>query len=82
MIHQSDGNERTCAFRKCVSPEQKKIILRSVEFIEGGTHVHAVIEGESTGFLFKLLGPLLDRMVASSIKKDYARLKQLLESQT
>jgi len=54
-------------------------ILRSVEPIEGGTHVHAVIEGEPTGFLFKLLGPLLDRMVASSINKDYSKLKQLLE---
>ncbi|MEM7132047.1 MAG: SRPBCC family protein [Chloroflexota bacterium] len=55
-------------------------ILRSVEPIEGGTHVHAVIEGEPTGFFFKLLGPLLDRMVERSIKTDYAKLKELLET--
>lgn len=54
-------------------------ILRSVEPIEGGTHVHAVIEGEPTGF-FALLGPLLNPMVTRSINKDYAKLKQLLES--
>ena len=56
-------------------------ILRSVEPIEGGTHVHAIIEGEPTGFLFKLLGPLLDRMVAKSINRDYAKLKSLLEAE-
>ncbi|MEM7030219.1 MAG: SRPBCC family protein [Chloroflexota bacterium] len=55
-------------------------ILRAVEPIDGGTHVHAVIEGEPTGFFFKLLGPLLDRMVSSSINRDYARLKTLLEA--
>lgn len=55
-------------------------ILRSVEPIDSGTHVHAVIEGEPTGFFFKLLGPLLDRMVVRSINSDYAKLKALLES--
>ena len=55
-------------------------ILRSVEPIDGGTHVHAVIEGEPTGFLFTLLGPLLDRMVTRSINRDYAKLKALLEA--
>lgn len=56
-------------------------ILRSVEPIDGGTHVHAIIEGDPNGIVFKLLGPLLDRMMASSINKDYARLKALLEAQ-
>lgn len=55
-------------------------ILRSVEPIDGGTHVHAVIEGEPSGFFFKLLGPLLDRMVTNTINKDYAKLKRVLES--
>lgn len=54
-------------------------ILRSVEPIDGGSHVHAVIEGEPTGFL-ALLGPLLDRLVARSINKDYKNLKRLLET--
>ena len=55
-------------------------ILRSVRPIDGGTHVHAVIEGEPTGFL-ALFGPLLDWMVAKSINSDYARLKEILENE-
>ena len=54
-------------------------IVRAVEPIEAGTHVHAEIEGEPTGIL-KLLGPLLDGMVTKSIQKDYAKLKLLLEA--
>ena len=54
-------------------------ILRSVRPIDGGTHVHAVIEGEPGG-LMALLGPLLNVLVSRSIKKDYARLKNLLEA--
>ena len=55
-------------------------IVRAVEPIAGGTHVHAEIEGEPGG-VFKLLGPLLDGMVSKSIQKDYAQLKQLLEAE-
>ena len=55
-------------------------ITRSVKPIDGGTRVHAVIEGEPTGFLFKLLGPLLNRLVSRSINRDYAQLKRLLET--
>lgn len=56
-------------------------IVRSVKSIEGGTHVHAVIEGEPTGLFFKLLAPFLDRMVTNSINRDYAELKRLLEAE-
>lgn len=55
-------------------------ILRSVKPINGGAHVHAVIEGEPTGLL-KLLGPLLNPMVTNSINRDYAALKRLLETE-
>ena len=55
-------------------------IMRSVEPIAGGTHVHAIIEGEPTGFWFKLFGPLLDYMLTRSVNRDYAKLKHLLES--
>ncbi len=54
-------------------------IMRSVEPTDDGAHVHAIIEGESNGLL-KLLGPLLDRLVNRAIYRDYAKLKQMLES--
>ena len=44
-----------------------------------GCLVQAIVTGDSTGF-FKLLNPLMNWMVSSSIKKDYRRLKELMES--
>ena len=52
---------------------------RMVEPFEGGTRVNAIIEGEAKGF-FKIAEPLLALMVRKSIEKDYANLKQILES--
>ena len=52
---------------------------RTVTPTDTGCHVNAIIEGDATGF-FKLFAPLLDRMVSHTIHKDYAKLKQLLES--
>jgi uncharacterized membrane protein len=52
---------------------------RSVEPLEDGARVTAVIEGDSSGF-FKLAEPLLNRMVERQIKSDYVALKQLLET--
>ena len=42
------------------------------------TRVEALIEGDSEGF-FRLVEPLMAPMVRRSIRKDYARLKLLLE---
>ena len=52
---------------------------RSVEPLEEGAQVTAVIEGDAGGF-FKLAEPLLNRMVERQINADYAALKDLLES--
>ena len=45
----------------------------------GGSLVRAVIEGQPSGWM-RLFAPLLDRMVARSVKGDYANLKRLFES--
>ena len=52
---------------------------RSVEPVEDGTRVTAVIEGDATGF-FRIATPLMRWMVNRSVNKDYAKLKQLLEA--
>ena len=36
------------------------------------------VRGQARGFM-RLLGPLLDRMVQSSVRRDYARLRDILE---
>ncbi|MEM7271869.1 MAG: SRPBCC family protein [Actinomycetota bacterium] len=45
----------------------------------GGCEVSAVVKGEPPG-AFRLLGPLVDRMVRSRVTADYRTLKQLMES--
>ena len=53
---------------------------RMVEPItETSARVNALIEGDASG-VYRLATPLLRRMVQRSIDADYARLKQLLES--
>lgn len=52
---------------------------RTVEPAEGGSQVAAVIEGDSSGF-FKLAEPILTRLVQSSVDRDYAKLKEVLEA--
>ena len=42
------------------------------------TRVQVLIEGDSSG-LFRMLEPLMAPLVRRSIRKDYARLKELLE---
>ena len=51
---------------------------RTVESADPGSHVSALITGQPSG-IFRLLGPLLDKMVESSVKKDYANLKHIME---
>lgn len=41
--------------------------------------VEVIVIGDASG-LFRLFTPLMDWMVGRSIKQDYARLKELLES--
>lgn len=43
-----------------------------------GCNVQAIVTGDATGF-FRFLTPLMNWMVSSSIKKDYRRLKALME---
>lgn len=43
-----------------------------------GSHVQAIVTGDASGF-FKLLTPLMNRMVKRSIDGDYKRLKAVLE---
>lgn len=51
-------------------------VTRSVEPIDGGARVTAVVEGGPTGLLARLVAPLLDRMVTRSIEADYRRLRE------
>ncbi|MEM7288593.1 MAG: SRPBCC family protein [Actinomycetota bacterium] len=55
-------------------------VTRSVEPIgDDRCRVHARVRGEAPRAM-RLLGPVLDRLVRSSVTKDYRRLKELLES--
>jgi uncharacterized membrane protein len=46
---------------------------------DGGSNLKATIRGEPAG-LMKLMNPLTRRMVARNVNRDYARLKQLLDT--
>ena len=46
---------------------------------EGGSTVTAVVRGDATG-LFRLAEPALKPLVRRSVRKDYERLKELLEA--
>jgi uncharacterized membrane protein len=46
--------------------------------VDGGTQIDVLIEGEPGGF-FGVAAPLLQRQVAKDVKKDYAKLKEILE---
>ena len=52
---------------------------RTVEPVEGGAKVSALIEGDAGGF-FKLAGPILNRLVQRQVNADYSNLKSVLES--
>ena len=54
-------------------------VTREVESLESERcRVSARVRGQARGFM-RLLGPLLDRMVQSSVRRDYARLRDILE---
>ena len=53
-------------------------VTRSVEKTPTGCVAIAEVSGEPSG-IFKLLGPLMRPMLESSVKKDYRRLRELLE---
>jgi hypothetical protein len=53
---------------------------RTVESEGDGCRVSAVIEGDASGF-FKLAEPIMAHLVQNSVDRDYANLKELLESQ-
>lgn len=55
-------------------------VTRQVEPSRQGSRVSAVIEGEATG-VFKLAEPVLRGVVKRTVDGDYARLKELLESE-
>ncbi len=55
-------------------------VTRTVEATgEGSCRAGAQVEGEPGG-LFKLASPLMRRMVEGSVRKDWAKLKELLEA--
>ena len=55
-------------------------ITRRVEPIdESSCRVTAIVRGEQSG-VFKLFGPLLNKMVGASVRRDYAALRQILEA--
>lgn len=57
-------------------------VTRTVEATgEGTCRASADVNG-SPGGLFKLAGPLMRMMVESSVRKDWANLKAMLETQT
>jgi len=54
-------------------------VTRTVEPLgKDSCKVGAVVRGDATGAM-RLLGPLLPRVVRSSVGKDYQRLKEILE---
>ncbi len=56
-------------------------VTRSVESsASGGTKVTATVAGQPPGLLGKIDGPI-DRIVARSVRHDYARLKRAMESE-
>ena len=55
-------------------------ITRTVEAIDDAScRVTAIVRGEQAGF-FKVFGPLLNKMVSSSVRKDYRALREILET--
>ena len=55
-------------------------VTRTVEALDvGRCQVSARVRGEAPRAM-RLLGPLLDRMVRSSVQRDYARLREILEA--
>lgn len=54
-------------------------VTRTVETNADGTaNVGAVVRGDASG-VFKIAAPLMKMMVGASVRKDYARLKAVLE---
>ena len=47
---------------------------------DGQSQVKAIVRGDSSG-LFRLATPLMKLLVGSSVRRDYRRLKELLEAQ-
>lgn len=45
---------------------------------ERACHVTAIVRGDPSG-IFRIAAPLMDLMVKASVRRDYARLKKLLE---
>ena len=46
---------------------------------DGGTHVTEIVDGDARGF-YSVASPLLKRIVERTIKRDYGKLKRLLEN--
>ena len=46
---------------------------------DGGSHVTEIVDGDARGF-YSVASPLLKLMVERTIRRDYGKLKQLLES--
>ena len=52
-----------------------------LESTDGATRLAYWFRGDSKSFLFKLMMPIMMPMVKRQVKKDYGRLKEVLEAQ-
>ena len=52
-----------------------------LEAANGGTRLAYRFRGETKSFIFKLMMPLMMPMVKRQVRKDYGKLKEILESQ-
>lgn len=54
-------------------------VTRSVDPSGDGARVSAVVRGDASG-IFRIAEPLMKLMVQASVRRDYRRLKEILES--
>jgi uncharacterized membrane protein len=55
-------------------------VTRTTEAVASGrTHVHETVEGDAKGF-YRIASPLLRLLVQRNVRRDYGRLKRLLET--
>ena len=64
---------------KSLSGPVEMTFTQSLKSLDEGTQIDILVEGEPGGF-FGVAGPILKRQVQKDIQKDYAKLKEILES--
>jgi uncharacterized protein YndB with AHSA1/START domain len=64
---------------RSLSGPVKMTFTQTSKPVDGGTQVDVLVEGEPGGF-FGVAGPILKRSVQKDVEKDYAKLKEIMES--